>query len=156
MPRSVYLLARHLLRVDGVVVRLRDTRVWARFQCPYLLREHSVREATFEDLANVRTAPIPHRFAPRHAGIPLLQRPCRAPFVQRSRYCRPMAASAASQPRLTEVSLLCQTLVQQRGLPCDAASYTKPDTLAHLIPIVSSVTERLFLAPGPPPSVAVG
>ena len=53
MPRSFFVLARFMLRVDGVVVRLWDTRVWGRFQCSYLLRETSSREASFQYLAEV-------------------------------------------------------------------------------------------------------
>jgi hypothetical protein len=70
MPRSMFLLARFMLRVDSVVVRLRDVRVWARRGVPYLLLESSVREATFENLAAVR-APWPVVPPPRSELVPV-------------------------------------------------------------------------------------
>jgi type 2A phosphatase activator TIP41 len=52
MPTSAYALARYWLRVDGVVVRVVETRLWARFEDgkPWL-RERTCREATFTQLA---------------------------------------------------------------------------------------------------------
>ncbi|KAL6961907.1 TIP41-like protein [Sarracenia purpurea var. burkii] len=54
MPSSWFLLLRFWLRVDGVLMRLRDTRmycVFAKSTTPFVLRETCWREATFQDLS---------------------------------------------------------------------------------------------------------
>jgi type 2A phosphatase activator TIP41 len=53
MPDSAYLLARHSLRVDDVIVRVYDTRIWVRFDTepPIAIREVTMREATWARLA---------------------------------------------------------------------------------------------------------
>ncbi|XP_010277155.1 PREDICTED: TIP41-like protein [Nelumbo nucifera] len=54
MPSSWFLLLRFWLRVDGVLVRLRDTRMYCTFgsgATPSILRECCWREATFQDLS---------------------------------------------------------------------------------------------------------
>ncbi len=53
MPASFFLLARFMLRVDGVLLRLEDTRLWGQAGVPFLLRETSSREASFDDLLEV-------------------------------------------------------------------------------------------------------
>ncbi|XP_010028391.2 TIP41-like protein [Eucalyptus grandis] len=54
MPSCWFLLLRFWLRVDGVLMRLRDTRMYCGFEdqkCPSILRESCWREATFKALA---------------------------------------------------------------------------------------------------------
>ncbi|PSS19242.1 TIP41-like protein [Actinidia chinensis var. chinensis] len=54
MPTSWFLLLRFWLRVDGVLMRLRDTRMYCVFSTsttPIILREICWREATFQDLS---------------------------------------------------------------------------------------------------------
>ncbi|XP_057964097.1 TIP41-like protein [Malania oleifera] len=54
MPSCWFLLLRFWLRVDGVLMRLRDTRIHCAFadhSNPVILRESCWREATFEGLA---------------------------------------------------------------------------------------------------------
>ncbi|XP_030475566.1 TIP41-like protein [Syzygium oleosum] len=54
MPSCWFLLLRFWLRVDGVLMRLRDTRMYCGFEdkkCRSILRESCWREATFEALA---------------------------------------------------------------------------------------------------------
>ncbi|PSS26127.1 TIP41-like protein [Actinidia chinensis var. chinensis] len=54
MPTSWFLLLRFWLRVDGVLMRLRDTRMYCVFATstpPIILREICWREATFQDLS---------------------------------------------------------------------------------------------------------
>lgn len=46
MPNSFYLLLRYFLRVDGVHVRLNETRIYHEFSWNYLLREYTSREAS--------------------------------------------------------------------------------------------------------------
>lgn len=50
MPNSFYILLRFFLRVDGVLVRLNDTRLYHEFQWGYLLREFSSREARLDEI----------------------------------------------------------------------------------------------------------
>jgi hypothetical protein len=53
MPDSAYVLARHSLRVDEVIVRVYDARIWIRFDTepPVAIREVTMREATWARLA---------------------------------------------------------------------------------------------------------
>ncbi|CAB3384868.1 Hypothetical predicted protein [Cloeon dipterum] len=50
MPNSFYLLLRYFLRVDGVHVRLNETRIYHEFQWSYLLREYTSRDASMASL----------------------------------------------------------------------------------------------------------
>lgn len=50
MPGSLYLLARLYLRIDGVLVRINDTRLYHDFRKNYLLREYTNREARIKSL----------------------------------------------------------------------------------------------------------
>jgi len=50
MPSSFFVLQRFYLRVDGVLVRVNDTRLYHEVDKNYLLREYSRRESRFEDL----------------------------------------------------------------------------------------------------------
>ncbi|BBN18269.1 type 2A phosphatase activator TIP41 [Marchantia polymorpha subsp. ruderalis] len=57
MPKCWFLLLRYWLRVDGVLMRLRDTRVFSKFssdpkEVPVVLRERCVKEDTFQSLAS--------------------------------------------------------------------------------------------------------
>jgi len=45
MPSSMYLLARYYLRVDGVLARINDTRIYHDLSSKYMLREYTNREA---------------------------------------------------------------------------------------------------------------
>lgn len=50
MPGSLYLLARLYLRIDEVLVRINDTRIYHEFRKNYLLREYTNREARIKSL----------------------------------------------------------------------------------------------------------
>ncbi|KAL3700651.1 hypothetical protein R1sor_018673 [Riccia sorocarpa] len=57
MPKCWFLLLRYWLRVDGVLMRLRDTRIFSKFgtdssEVPVVLRERCVKEETFQSLAS--------------------------------------------------------------------------------------------------------
>ncbi|KAL2609149.1 hypothetical protein R1flu_027722 [Riccia fluitans] len=57
MPKCWFLLLRYWLRVDGVMMRLRDTRVFSTFgadpsDVPVVLRERQMKEDTFQSLAS--------------------------------------------------------------------------------------------------------
>jgi type 2A phosphatase activator TIP41 len=43
-------LLRYYLRVDNVIVRIIDTRIFHSFEDGYILREFSVRENSYEEL----------------------------------------------------------------------------------------------------------
>jgi type 2A phosphatase activator TIP41 len=44
-------LIRHYLRVDEVIIRIYDTRIYHDFKWNYILREFTVREDTWENIA---------------------------------------------------------------------------------------------------------
>lgn len=48
MPQRMLLLARFFLRLDGVVFRIRDTRVFIEFEPRLVLREYTAREESYE------------------------------------------------------------------------------------------------------------
>lgn len=50
MPTSFYILQRFFLRVDNVVVRCNDTRIYHEIQNDFLIREYSERESLVKDL----------------------------------------------------------------------------------------------------------
>ncbi|KAM8834602.1 TIP41-like protein [Synchiropus picturatus] len=50
MPTSFFLLMRFFLRVDGVLIRINDTRLYHEAGKSYMLREFSTRESNIADL----------------------------------------------------------------------------------------------------------
>ncbi|XP_066581568.1 TIP41-like protein [Prorops nasuta] len=50
MPSSFFLLLRYFLRIDNVMLRIHDTRLYYEFGQDYLLREFTSREAQVKDL----------------------------------------------------------------------------------------------------------
>eukprot|EP00753_Platysulcus_tardus_P020579 PLAT8241.1.p1 GENE.PLAT8241.1~~PLAT8241.1.p1 ORF type:complete len:351 (-),score=112.10 PLAT8241.1:73-1104(-) len=50
MPSCFFLLARQFIRVDGVMVRFNETRLFHKFGEPHLLREYSEKAATADKL----------------------------------------------------------------------------------------------------------
>ncbi|KAF0304181.1 TIP41-like protein [Amphibalanus amphitrite] len=50
MPRSFFLLLRFYLRVDGVLVRVNDTRLYHEADQAYMLREYTSRQSLASDL----------------------------------------------------------------------------------------------------------
>lgn len=50
MPERLLLLARFFMRLDQVVFRVRDTRVYIEFESKKVLREHLIRERAYDDL----------------------------------------------------------------------------------------------------------
>lgn len=50
MPTSFYILQRFFLRVDNVVIRCYDTRIYHEIQNNYLIREYTERESLVKDL----------------------------------------------------------------------------------------------------------
>jgi type 2A phosphatase activator TIP41 len=50
MPARLLLLQRFFMRLDDVVFRIRDTRVFVEFKTGEVLREYTAREGKFEDV----------------------------------------------------------------------------------------------------------
>ena len=61
MPSCWFVLLRYWLRVDGVTIRLRDTRCFHAFGTSTVVREHSFKEAPCPQPA---FAPFPSKPAP--------------------------------------------------------------------------------------------
>lgn len=55
MPECFFILLRLYLRVDGVLVRMIDTRFYHEFGQPCVLRDFTVRQATYEKLGKMVT-----------------------------------------------------------------------------------------------------
>jgi len=50
MPHRLLLLARFFLRLDGVIFRLRDTRVYVEFSTGEVIREYIAREEEYDSV----------------------------------------------------------------------------------------------------------
>lgn len=50
MPSSFFILLRFFLRVDGVMVRINDTRVFHDFTKDFVIREFTSKECSVKDL----------------------------------------------------------------------------------------------------------
>lgn len=50
MPSSFFILLRYFLRIDSVMLRINDTRIYHEFGKNYLLREFTSREAKVQDI----------------------------------------------------------------------------------------------------------
>lgn len=53
MPSSFFLLLRFFLRVDGVLIRMNDTRLYYESDKPYMLREYTSKESKISNLSHV-------------------------------------------------------------------------------------------------------
>jgi len=53
MPSCLFILLRFFLRLDGVVFRIHDTRLYHAFESPELIREYTAREADYNMIRNV-------------------------------------------------------------------------------------------------------
>ena len=65
MPQRLLLLSRFFMRLDNVLVRIRDTRIYVDFDRGQVIREHQAREAQYEEVRQVNAD-----------GIDLLHRNC--------------------------------------------------------------------------------
>lgn len=50
MPTGVFVLMRFFLRVDGVLVRINDTRVYHEFGTAHMIREYTSREGDLKEM----------------------------------------------------------------------------------------------------------
>lgn len=62
------LLCRLFMRLDNVIVRIRDTRVYVDFDTDVVIREYTAKEAKFEDVKKVCASGNLRR--PQHASLP--------------------------------------------------------------------------------------
>uniref|UniRef100_A0A8C4NCP0 TIP41-like protein n=1 Tax=Eptatretus burgeri TaxID=7764 RepID=A0A8C4NCP0_EPTBU len=53
MPSGFFLLLRFFLRVDGVVIRVNDTRIYHQADTSYLLREFVTKERYIKDIVSL-------------------------------------------------------------------------------------------------------
>lgn len=54
MPARLLLLCRFFMRLDGVMLRIRDTRLYIEFQTAEIIREYTAREDKYEVVRQVR------------------------------------------------------------------------------------------------------
>jgi len=54
MPTCFLCLMRYWLRVDGVMMTIRDCRVFHDYRRPYMIRDYQIRSETFESLGKCR------------------------------------------------------------------------------------------------------
>jgi type 2A phosphatase activator TIP41 len=59
MPERMLLLARFFLRLDDVIFRVRDTRLYVEFGTGQVLRDYSVMESPYAKLKQVRSIHVP-------------------------------------------------------------------------------------------------
>ncbi|KAL7306860.1 hypothetical protein TKK_0001020 [Trichogramma kaykai] len=65
MPGSFFILLQYFLRIDNVMIRLNDTRLYHEMGKPYMIREYTSREAKFEDIeGNISKYVPPSEIAP--------------------------------------------------------------------------------------------
>lgn len=55
MPQRLLLLSRFFMRLDGVLLRIRDTRVYVDFGTGEVIREYVAKEEKYEVVREVRT-----------------------------------------------------------------------------------------------------
>lgn len=53
MPERLFILCRFFLRLDGVLFRIRDTRVYIDFSTGEVIREYQAREETYNHVRSV-------------------------------------------------------------------------------------------------------
>ena len=59
MPERLLLLCRFFMRLDNVMFRLRDTRVYVEFSTGEVIREYTAKEETYETVKEVCCCPVP-------------------------------------------------------------------------------------------------
>lgn len=59
MPSRLLLLCRFFMRLDNVLIRMRDTRVFVEFATGEVIREYVAKEESYEAVRQVRHTPSP-------------------------------------------------------------------------------------------------
>jgi type 2A phosphatase activator TIP41 len=62
MPARLLLLSRFLLRLDDVIFRVRDTRIYVEFETGQVIRNYTAMEGVYSKLKEVNPAPSPLQF----------------------------------------------------------------------------------------------
>jgi type 2A phosphatase activator TIP41 len=73
MPKRMLCLSRMFLRIDGMMVRIWDTRILHEFGTDYFLREVQRREETFEGLAKLEMQEIDRQYTDANVLFELLK-----------------------------------------------------------------------------------
>jgi len=60
MPQCFFVLMRYWLRIDHVMFRVNDTRLFHEFKKDYLLREYQSKESTYQSVAQIIPDPTKH------------------------------------------------------------------------------------------------
>ena len=55
MPARLLLLCRFFMRLDGVIFRIRDTRIYVDFSAGRVIREYSAKEGSYESIRQVKS-----------------------------------------------------------------------------------------------------
>lgn len=63
MPSCFLVLQRFFLRIDNVMFRVNDTRLYHEFDKPFLIREYSNRELSYDDVKSVKHINMLYYFA---------------------------------------------------------------------------------------------
>ncbi|KAK2974517.1 hypothetical protein RJ640_018682, partial [Escallonia rubra] len=145
MPSCWFLLLRYWLRVDGVLMRLRDTRMHCVFGCstkPVIIRESCWREATFQALSSVSSP-----FFSASARSPdsmfvemIFMFPQIYSFLYVSHCCFMHSVSPGSvQDRNLHPSGVA------KGYPADSAAYNDPSAISQRLPVVLHKTQKLIV-----------
>jgi type 2A phosphatase activator TIP41 len=66
--KRMLLLCRLFMRLDNVIVRIRDTRVYVDFETDEVIREYTAKEASFEEVKRVRNERVVWRVKSAHKG----------------------------------------------------------------------------------------
>jgi len=59
MPERLLILQRFFMRLDGVLFRLRDTRLFIEFETGEIVKQYQAREDTYANVRNVSPPPPP-------------------------------------------------------------------------------------------------
>lgn len=128
MEQRMLLLCRLYMRLDGVVVRIRDTRVYVDFEKDEVIREYTAKEDKHENVTRVsRGRPVLHEHIPSE---------CPLCFCAWHVYLW-----------LTFLTLLLQAL-RMSGLHPDAvtAAFRDANQVAHLLPVVEQQIDSVSLS----------
>lgn len=117
MPHAFFVLARLFVRVDAVVFRILDTRVFHAFGSNEVIRESNGMEAPYEAVKSV-SLPL-HSRTELTSSTSRIQRTCRPSQTQTSSPPRSRRSRTASRPRCARAA---QPRCRRAGRRCPGAS----------------------------------
>ena len=74
MPTFILVLLRHYLRVDKVMIRVQETRLFCEHDWDYFLRDVTLREASFNDLKHLQTSLVYEDEGPINQHLKVVKR----------------------------------------------------------------------------------